>query len=157
MNYGIRLGSDTGFANVLAIIDLHTMGSITYVGPTGAAGETYRMSDFLHYNNGANYGYRHDAYLDFGATVNYLYSNGVIQANADAAFTVSISYSQHSAALKNEMISMSDLTTSNDGTTYDPSTFYPCVLLTIGNSSYLHALYKTSGSAPAKLGTGSSE
>ena len=156
---GMRFGVRGGAGNVTALSALHSAG-FTYDQPStwpAAGGYAYRVSDLVHPTAPSAYGYRGDAYIDLNAAVHWLGADdNVVIRGADSGMEVTLTYSPHSDALREEMLSVRDFTTNN-ATEYDPSSCYPCVFLTLSTGvSYMHALYKGNGSAPAQLGTGTS-
>lgn len=157
---GMRFGVRGGAGNVTALSALHNAG-FSYDQPSTwsqAAGFAYRASDLVHPDSPNSYGYRGDAYIDLNASIAWLGAeDNVIIRGADSGMDVTLTYTPHSDTLRMEMLSIKDFTTNNS-TEYDPSTCYPCVFITLATGvSYMHALYRQNGSAPAQLGTGTSQ
>ena len=129
--YGVRA---SGLGNVNTPSDIHNC-SFAYEKPTFAANSQWaRALDFVHPTDGTNYGYRSDAYLDFSSVVSW--SHSTIVRGSENEMEVAITYSPHSATLRNEMMSIEDFMT-NGRISYNILNCYPCVIITQGGYNYI--------------------
>lgn len=148
--YGVK-----GTAGVrTSIAGLHGT-TFDYEGPESwTAGCLDRFTDFIHPDVPQAYGYRADAYIDLSAEVGWTGETPntvVLDAEPEfGSFTVTVNYNPHNDAKRQEMLSIKDFMV-NSVTEYDPTDFYPCVLI----GTMLHCLHPDGGPyQPTKLTQG---
>lgn len=157
LQYGVRA---YGVGSNITLDKIHDC-RFEYEQPTAeqvAQGRTHlRVYDFFHPTDNS-LGYRANANtLDLSGTI--YPSEGSLSIVKDqqtaGGIEVWITYTEYTAAQREEYISIKDFLT-NGVLEYDPLDCYPCVLISVGDAHYVRALFPANGSSttPTKLTTG---